>query len=278
MEPQDWRRARRLASAVTARPRVPPMALPVLWHFTVSHFNEKARWALDFKRVPHVRRALLPGFHFPKILRMTGQTAVPVLALDGRPIHDSTRIIEALERAFPEPALYPRNEPGRRRALALEDFFDEEVGHAVRTAIVGPLFAHDPVSAGNVLTTGMGPGARRAVRAVLPAFRAFYKLRHGIDDAAIAAAPARLRAGLDRIVAELGPSGHLVGDAFSVADLTAAALFSPIVLPPEFPYPPPEPRPRHVLALRASLEGHPAFRWVLETYRRYRGTSAAIAG
>ena len=69
-----------------------------------------------------------------------------------------------------------------------------------------------------------------------------------------------------------------MGDAFSVADLTAAALFSPIVLPPEFPYPPPEPRPRHVLALRASLEGHPAFRWVLETYRRHRGTSAAIAG
>ena len=60
---------------------------------------------------------------------------------------------------------------------------------------MGPLFAHDPVSAGTVLTTGMGAGAQRAVRAVLPAFRAFYKLRHGIDDAAIAAAPARVRAG-----------------------------------------------------------------------------------
>ena len=90
--------------------------------------------------------------------------------------------------------------------------------------------------------------------------------------------PARVRAGLDRIVAELGPSGHLAGDAFSVADLTAAALLSPIVLPPEFPYPPPEPRPQHFVALRASLEGHPAFRWVLETYRRHRGTSAAITG
>src|SRR6266404_6322264 len=192
---------------------------PVLWHFPISHYNEKARWALDWKGIPHVRRA-----------------------------------------------------------LALEDFFDEEVGHTVRTAIVGPLFAHDPVSAGTVLTTVMGAGAQRAVRAVLPAFRAFYKLRHGIDDAAIAAAPARVRAGLDRIVAELGPSGHLVGDAFSVADLTAAALLSPIVLPPEFPYPPPGPPPQHLTALRASLEGHPAFRWVLDIYRRHRGTSAAIAG
>ncbi len=84
--------------------------------------------------------------------------------------------------------------------------------------------------------------------------------------------------GLDRIVSELGPSGHLVGDAFSVADLTAAALLSPIVLPPEFPYPPPGPPPQHLTALRASLEGHPAFRWVLEIYRQHRGTSAAIAG
>jgi len=250
---------------------------PVLWHFPISHYNEKARWALDWKGIPHVRRALALSY-VPRALWATGQAKLPVLFLDGQAIADSTRIIEALERLQPEPALYPRDETARRRALALEDFFDEEVGHAVRTAIVGPLFAHDPVSAGTVLTTGMGAGARRAVRAVLPAFRAFYKLRHGIDDAAIAAAPARVRAGLDRIVAELGPSGHLVGDAFNVADLTAAALLSPIVLPPEFPYPPPEPRPRHFVALRASLEGHPAFRWVLETYRRHRGTSAAIAG
>src|SRR5205823_4330404 len=122
----------------------------------------------------------------------------------GRGAADRRRTTGARGRPRPAPPLYPRDEAARRRALALEDFFDEEVGHAVRTAIVGPLFAHDPVSAGSVLTTGMGAGARRAVRAVLPAFRAFYKLRHGIDDAAIAVAPARVRAGLDRIAAELG--------------------------------------------------------------------------
>src|SRR5438046_5549030 len=137
-----------------------------------------------------------------------GEAAHPVPRRQA--VADSTRIIEALERLQPAPPLYPRDEAARRRALALEDFFDEEVGHAVRTAIVGPLFAHDPVSAGSVLTTGMGADARRAVRAVLPAFRAFYKLRHGIDDAAIAVAPARVRAGLDRIAAELRPSGHPV--------------------------------------------------------------------
>src|SRR5439155_916450 len=180
-----------------------PMALPVLWHFTVSHFNEKARWALDFKRVPHVRRALLPGFHFPKILRMTGQTAVPVLALDGRPIHDSTRIIEALERAFPEPALYPRNEPGRRRALALEDFFDEELGPSIRAMLVHAQFVHDPGLTAALFTVGMGRGSRRTLRILSPVFRPLYRFRYKINAASAEVArgargPRRARARGDR--------------------------------------------------------------------------------
>src|SRR2546425_10752551 len=97
---------------------------------------------------------------------------LPILLLEGRAMADSTRIIEALERLQPEPALYPRDEAARRRALALEDFFDEEVGHAVRTAIVGPLFAHDPVSRGTVLPPGMGAGAPPAARAPPPALPA----------------------------------------------------------------------------------------------------------
>src|SRR5438876_533678 len=31
--------------------------IPVLWHLKVSHYNEKARWALDYKRIPRARLA-----------------------------------------------------------------------------------------------------------------------------------------------------------------------------------------------------------------------------
>ena len=34
---------------------------PVLWQLELSHYNEKVRWALDHKRIPHRRRALLPA-------------------------------------------------------------------------------------------------------------------------------------------------------------------------------------------------------------------------
>src|SRR5208282_9506 len=48
---------------------------PVLWQFAISHYAEKARWALDHKHVPHIRRSLLPGPHLSRIKKMTGQTA-----------------------------------------------------------------------------------------------------------------------------------------------------------------------------------------------------------
>ena len=40
--------------AATARIRV-MMKTPVLYHLEISHYNEKARWALDYKNVPHER-------------------------------------------------------------------------------------------------------------------------------------------------------------------------------------------------------------------------------
>jgi glutathione S-transferase len=248
----------------------------ILWHFPISHFNEKARWALDWKRIPHVRRVLTVDY-LPRALWATGRGTLPILFLDGSAIGDSTRIIEALERRQPEPALYPRDEAARRRALALEDFFDEEVGHAVRTAALGPLFSRDPDAVIGILSVGMGTRARRAVRAIFPAFRAFYQLRHRINAATIEAAPRKVVAGLDRIAAELQPSGYLVGDRFSVADLTAAALLSPLVMPPEAPHPPPRPLPASLVEFRESLAQHPAFRWVGDIYRRHRGVSAELA-
>ena len=98
---------------------------------------------------------------------MTGQTAVPVLELNGRVIHDSTRIIAALEEAYPEPPLYPRDGADRRRALELEDFFDEELGPHIRRAAFELLLPFsDTVVA--MFSQDSGPVARIAFRAAFP--------------------------------------------------------------------------------------------------------------
>jgi hypothetical protein len=64
----------------------------------------------------------------------------------------------------------------------------------------------------------------------------------------------------DPIACEMQPSDYLVGDRFSVTDLTAGALLSPIVLPHEHPYRPSEPLPPSLRELRDPLTDHPGFR------------------
>src|SRR5262245_7940198 len=122
------------------------METPLLWHIPLSHYSEKARWALDYKGIAHRRRVLGPNY-LVRAWRATGQGKLPILWLDGRAIADSTRIIAALEERYPEPPLYPSDAAARQRALVLEDNLDETLSPALRAAIVTPLFRNDPCTA-----------------------------------------------------------------------------------------------------------------------------------
>jgi len=249
--------------------------LPVLWQYSFSNYNEKARWALDFKGVPHRRRSLMPGW--PRSLWMSrGDRTLPVVDLDGRRVMDSTRIIAALEQRFPEPALYPQEAEERRRALELEDFFDEHTGHDMRR--VGFWEARgDLPYALRFMTTDQpriaAAVARVGLRATFPLVWRYMSARYAFDEEAVARSRETLQRGLDRIEAERDGGDYLVGQSFTVADLTAAALLYPLVWPPEFPYGLPE-SPRW--DFMEPIRGHPALDWIGETWRRHRGSSAAV--
>ena len=167
---------------------------------------------------------------------MTGDTStVPVLTIDGRSIGDSTRIIAALEESWPRPPLYPEDPAKRRRALELEDFFDEELGPPIRRAFYHELLPH-PELVVPLLTRG-DPRAARTLLEQFPALRAGIRWRFEISPEAAKDSRAKMVAALDRLEREISPSGYLVGDSFTVADLAAAALFYGVACPPEFPYP-----------------------------------------
>ena len=97
---------------------------PVLWHLAMSHYSEKARWALDYKEVRHTRRAVMPGLHAPMAKLLGGGESFPVMTIGGAVYNDSTDILAALEQLRPDPPLYPPEPEQRARALALEDEFD----------------------------------------------------------------------------------------------------------------------------------------------------------
>lgn len=251
------------------------MDTPLLWHIPLSHYSEKARWALDYKGIAH-RRHVLGADYLIRAWWATRQGKLPILWLDGRAISDSTRIIAALEERYPEPRLYPADAAARQRALALEDYLDEQLGPALRAAIVTPLFRHDPEAALRVLTTGMPEKAYQTLRPILGVFPAYYRFRHKIIDANLEADRATVIAALDRIEQERQGRPYLVGDAFTVADLTAAALLGALIEPPEIQYPLRIQRPPYHQGYRATLLQHPAVQWAAGIYRLHRGRSLEV--
>ena len=113
---------------------MPPMKVDLeLFQFRYSHYNEKVRWALDFKGLAHRRTDLLPGLHAATVNKLTGQNQTPVLRMNDEYVHDSAWIIERLELVFKDaPSLLPTDAAMRDRALELARHFDHVVGPATR--------------------------------------------------------------------------------------------------------------------------------------------------
>jgi glutathione S-transferase len=248
---------------------------PHLLHFRVSHYNEKVRWALDHKRWPHTRQALVPGFHIPKVRSLTGQNKVPVLILDGKPLPGSSQILAEIERRRPDPPLYPADPALRERARVIEAYFDDEVAPALRRLFWATYLVH-PAECARMATDGFGGGTRAIWRTLLPFMRPLFRKNMGMDREQLDQSRARLSTYFDRLESEIQPSGYLVGDRFGVADLAAAAVMTAIIRPPQFSYPLPEPWPAELVELRESVSRRAGYAWVLDIYAHHRGESSEI--
>jgi glutathione S-transferase len=246
-------------------------AEPVLWHIEVSHYSEKARWALDFKGVHYRTRAPQPGAHMAFALALTRgkHRTFPLMKLDGRTIGDSSAIVAALEERFPDPPLYPDDPAELARALELERWFGEELGPHTRLLAWHELI-RDPEMFQDVALR-LGPWIpERSGRAGAATARRFLGMRYGVgSEGSDELARRKILAALDRLEAELDGADYLVGDRFSVADLAAAALMYPIVLPPEAP-PIVDRPPEGMERFREPLKDRPGYRWVEEMFRRHR--------
>jgi glutathione S-transferase len=251
------------------------MATPELFQFRVSHFNEKARWALDLKGIEHIRHSLVPGPHKPKIKKLSGQEQVPVLCMNGKVVAGSNAIIDFVERERPEPALYPRDSATRKRALEVQAKFDSEIGPAIRLAMFHELLA-EPGYFTRLFTWDQSLLVRVGYRAIFPAVKLLMSREMKITPENAARSLEVTRSGLDFVAKESASTGYLVGDRFTVADLAAASLLAPAVEmePSPFAYPKPYPAPMH--AWWARWREHPGTEWVKTMFARHRGTSKQI--
>lgn len=247
---------------------------PELWQFRLSMYPEKARWALDYKNIPHIRRSLLPGPHVPKLMPRFGQKALPILRDGARIIKGSAEVLAYLEQKHPEHPLLPADPALRVRALELQARFDE-AGEHVRRAFFWE-FLRDPGYAANLFASGQAPGTRRFYRLVFPGVRVVMRQQMKINAARAEESLGKTRELLDYVAGHQGPSGYLLGNRFSLADLAAAVMMQPCANPPEYPTPYPQPYPPDLGNWLKRWQNHPATAWTKEMYRRHRGKSVAL--
>ncbi|CAO3563536.1 unnamed protein product [Mortierella alpina] len=152
-----------------------------------SHYNEKARWALDYYRIPYVEHRSLPGLHMISMFKYRASsrpsptntrfmtpylTAVPDSSTPGDlanevKLNDSTEIIEFLSDQYaappnstqsdssssscPRPNLYTNDAATKAKILALEERFGKMIGPHVRIYAYNEVLRHSPKSLGRAM-------------------------------------------------------------------------------------------------------------------------------
>lgn len=247
-----------------------------LYQFPYSTFNEKARWTLDYKKIPHKRVSLLPGPHAGFVTKLSGQAATPVVKIGERVIAGSADIIAALDEIKPMPHLIPEDGAVRRDALAVQSRFDDDLGVRTRRAVLGTLMGN-PSYMADMFSTGKSWLTRFAFRRILPMVLGRIKEGNGITG------PESLEDGMAAVIEALDlvheksqATGYLCGDAFTVADLTACAHLAPAVNPPNCAMSRPEPMPQKFRDQLEAWSAHPGTQYVLRIYRDHRPPSQEV--
>ena len=93
-----------------------------LYQFELSQYSEKVRFILDYKGLEYRKIEVVPGVGQLDLLRLSGQSKVPVLKDGETVIADSTEIAFYLDRKFPEKPLIPTDPVLRGQCLLIEEF------------------------------------------------------------------------------------------------------------------------------------------------------------
>lgn len=235
-----------------------------------SHYCEKARWALQVAGVDYREDGHLPVFHYTATLRAGAKRTVPALIDGDRVIPDSTPIIAYADEHRPG-SLYPTDQAQREDALAIEDELDRQLGPATRRWMYSQLL--DRKDLDHVLLANVPRWEQLALKASRPAAILYLKRSLKIDAAGAERSRAKIDEAFQHIGALLGDGRrYLVGDRFTVADLTFAALAAPVLLPPSYgaPLPALEQFPPAAQAQLATWRRSPPGQFALRIYAEHR--------
>lgn len=236
----------------------------------ISHYCEKARWGLDYCGLEYREEPHIQMFHWRHSKRAAGSKTVPVLVDGEQVFSDSSEILRHVAaRAGVEQGLYP--EAQRSEIHALEAQFD---AYGVQTRKL--FYAALRRSGGARFLRFNNHGApwweAAALRVGFPLAMAFVGRYLQVSDETVAEARIDIEKTLEAVGSRLQDGRpYLMGDRFTAADLSFAALTSPIAFPEQYGVP----LPTRDEALEHDPDAgryweHPAVEFTLRVYAGHR--------
>jgi glutathione S-transferase len=247
------------------------MSHNILYVFAISHYCEKARWALDHFGIDYQLRFTMPGTN-RSIAKKLGAASgsLPFLKTAADTIAGSNAIIDwgEINRA-PHRASLSGDDPNTVRAF--EKRLDDVTGVHVRCYYYSDALINDPASVRPIFSRDLALLPKLGVTLAWTKIVQF--MIKGMD-----LGPAQGLASRDIILAELDwldnlladGRPYLTGEHFTRADLTAASLLAPLVNPAKHPTYSDLALPSALAATIAHWQNRPALKWVLQIYDKHR--------
>lgn len=244
----------------------------------ISHYCEKARWALDragigYREEPHVQ-----GIHQVAARRAGGGVTVPVLVSDQGAIGESRQILEwADERTAPGHRLFSPDPAVRLQELETCGRLDALLGPSARRLVYVQMLPQRALMF-DYNNQGVPAWEDRAIRAAWPVFFWFARRVLGISPGVQAGDEEILWREMDFVAALLADGRpFLHGERFGAADLTFASLAAAVIWPAEYGVALPDPRSARP-STRSLLERareHPAGRYAMSLFATERHRTLA---
>jgi glutathione S-transferase len=244
----------------------------------ISHYCEKARWALERARVSYREERHVQVVHRVAARRAGGGITVPVLVTPSAVIGDSALILAWADQRTPPPQrLFPAEPAARGEVQRVCRRLDEQLGPAGRRLLYVHMFSQ-PEMALPFNNAGVPSWEDRAIRVAWPLARRLVARALEIVPGVEVDDEATVWREFD-FAAQLLADGRpfLCGERFGAADLTFAALAAPMIVPPAYgvPLPPLDALPAPMAALVELARDHPAGRYALALFAEHRHAAVA---
>jgi glutathione S-transferase len=241
----------------------------------ISHYCEKARWALERAGLAYSEERHVQGVHILVARRAGGRETVPVLIAEEGVSNESEDILRYADRALPEEArLFPA---GDHEVETVSRWLDEGLGPDGRRLMYVQMLPERRQML-KVNNQGVPRWEAGMMSALWPLATRLVARRIGLAPDTVEKDSARVMQAFD-VIAERLADGRprLCGERFTAADLTFACLASSILVPPEYGVrlPQPDELPEHIAGQVRAFREHPAGAYALELFRTERRVRVA---